>query len=263
MGATGKNGPVSAEGYKGTLLQEVQVTNGVQEWQVPVEGKYHVEACGASGGDGILPKKGGKGAKVSGVTRLTKGDKLAILVGQKGSTQDGSHPGSGGGGTFVYRTPNKFNIIIVAGGGGGGGKKDGLPGNESPDGSGSDDTRGTNGGGGKVCRDATYIPDSGAGAGYLNKGGCIESGKFCGALHCSKGGISLGQGGGATNCDGGFGGGGACGTFPGGGGGYSGGGVAPDKEAGGGGSYKADSTWKVIKGGCQDGHGYVSFTAEE
>ena len=45
--------------------------------------------------------KGGKGAKVSGVTRLSKGDKLAILVGQKGSTQDGSHPGSGGGGTVA------------------------------------------------------------------------------------------------------------------------------------------------------------------
>ena len=183
-----------------------------------------------------LQTKGGKGAKVSGVTRLSKRDKLAILVGQKGSTQDGSHPGSGGGGTFVYRTPNKFNIIIVAGGGGGGGKKDGLPGNDSPDGSGSDDTRGTNGGGGKVCRDATYVPDSGAGvgagAGYLDNGRCIESGKLCGALHCSKGGISLCQGGeGATNCDGGFGGGGACDNFPGGGGGYSGGGVAHDKEA--------------------------------
>ena len=233
---------------------------------MPITGKYDVEACGASGGDGILAKKGGKGAKVSGVITLSKDEKLAILVGQKGSTQDGSHPGSGGGGTFVYRTPSKFNIIIVAGGGGGGGKKDGLPGNDSPDGSGSDDARGTNGGGGKVCRtpDAPYIPDSGAGAGYLNNGGCSENGKYCGTSHCSKGGISLGQGGeGAMNCDGGFGGGGACDSFPGGGGGHSGGGVGPDKVAGGGGSYKADSTWTVIKGGCEDGDGYVSFTAEE
>ena len=231
---------------------------------MPVTGKYEVEACGASGGDGISAKKGGKGAKVSGVITLLKGEKLAILVGQKGSTQDGSHPGSGGGGTFVYRTPNKFNIIIVAGGGGGGGKKDGLPGNDSPDGSGSDDARGTNGGGGKVCRDANFIPHSGAGAGYLNNGGCVENGKVCGTWYCSKGGISLGQGGESTmNCDGGFGGGGACDNFPGGGGGYSGGGVAADKVAGGGGSYKADNTWKVIKGGCEDGDGYVSFTAEE
>ena len=180
----------------------------------------------------------------------------AILVGQNGSTQDGDHPGSGGGGTFVYHSPSKFNKIIVNGGRGGGGKKDGLPGNDSPDGSGSDETRGINGDGGKVCRDATYIPDSGAGAGYLNNGGCVESGMFCGTLHCSKGGISLGQGGeGATDCDGGFGGEGACDSFPGGGGGNSGGGVAPDKVAGGGGSYKADSTWKMIKGGCEDADG--------
>ena len=231
---------------------------------MPVTRKYYVEACGASGGHGILRKKGGKGAKVSGVMTLSKGEKLAILVGQKGSTKDGIHPGGGGGGTFVYLSSSKSNIIIVAGGGGGGGKKDGLPGNDSPDGSGSDDTRGVNGGGGKVCRDATYIPDSGAGAGYLNNGGCVESGKVCGALHCSKGGISLGQGGeGATNCDGGFGGGGACDSFPGAGGGYSGGGVAHDNVAGGGGSYKTDSTWKVIKGGCDDGDGYVSFLVED
>ena len=54
LGATGKNGPVSAAGYDSTLLQEVQVTKCVQEWQVPITGKYHVEACGASKGDGIL-----------------------------------------------------------------------------------------------------------------------------------------------------------------------------------------------------------------
>ena len=231
---------------------------------MPITGKYDVEACGASGGDGILPKKGGKGAKVSGVITLLKGEKLAILVGQKGLTQDRFHPGSGGGATFVYRSPYQHKFILVAGGGGGGGKEAGLPGNGSPAGSGSDDTIGTNGGGGKVCRDATYIPDSGSGAGYLNNGGCVENGKYCGTSHCSKGGISLGQGGqGATNCDGGFGGGGACDSFPGGGGGYSGGGVAADKVAGGGGSYKADSTWTVIKGGCEYGDGYVSFTAEE
>ena len=116
LGATGKNGPVSAAGYNSTLLKEVKVTNGVQEWQVPITGKCHVEACGASGGDGILPKKGNKGAKVCGVITLLKGEKLAILVGQKGSTQDGSHPGSGGGGTFVYRSPYQHKFILVAGG---------------------------------------------------------------------------------------------------------------------------------------------------
>ena len=70
-----------------------------------------------------MPKKGGKGAKVSGAITLLKGQKIAILVGQKGSRQDGDHPGSGGGGTFVYHSPSKFNKIIVKYGGGGGGKK--------------------------------------------------------------------------------------------------------------------------------------------
>ena len=264
LGATGKNGPVSAAGYNSTLLKEVKVTNGVQEWQVPITGKCHVEACGASGGDGILPKKGNKGAKVCGVITLLKGEKLAILVGQKRSTQDGSHPGCGGGGTFVYRSPYQHKFILVAGGEGGGGNKDGLHGNDLPDGSGSVDTRGTNGGGGKVCRDGTFVPDSRAGAGYLNDGGCLETGKFCGSLHCRKGGSSLGRGGeGTMNCDGGFGGGGACDNFPGGGGGYSGGGVASDKVAEGGGSHKLDDTWTVIKAGCEDGDGYVSFFFED
>ena len=182
LGATGKNGPVSAEGYKGTLLQEVQVTNGVQEWQAPVTGKYHVEACGASGGGGILPKKGGKGAKVSGAITLLKEQKLAILVEQKGSTQDGDLPGSGGGGTFVYHSPSKFNKIIVNGGGGGGGKKDGLPGNDSPDSSGSDETRGISGDGGKVCRDATYIQILGLGLVIVITGAALKVECFAG--HC-------------------------------------------------------------------------------
>ena len=151
LGATGKNSPVSAAGHKGSLLHEVYVTNGVQAWQVSFTGKYSVEACGAPGGDGILLKKGGKGAKVSGVTKLSKGDKLTILLRQKGSTQDGSHPGSGDRATFVYRLPNKHKLYLVASGGGSGGKEDGLPGNDSADGSGSVDTRGTSGGGGKVC----------------------------------------------------------------------------------------------------------------
>ena len=86
-----------------------------------------------------MPKKGGKGAKVSGVIKLSKGDKLAILLSQKGSTQDIDRA------TFVYRSPNKHKLYLMAGGGESGGKEVGLPGNDSPDGSGSVDTRGTNG----------------------------------------------------------------------------------------------------------------------
>lgn len=249
------------------MLQDVQVKDGKQEWQVSISGKVRVEACGASGGEGSSNKKGGLGAKVSGALTLTKGDKLEILVGQRGSTPDGFNPGSGGGGTFVFRPSSGYAPIFVAGGGGGGGTYDGLPGNDQPGGSGN--AAGNNGAGGLVCRDTNgnYVPDSGGGAGYLGQGGCLESGKQCGTLPCSKAGESLVQGfkggGGPSGCDGGFGGGGACGAFPGGGGGYSGGGLAPDMVAGGGGSYSTDHTWSVVKGGCNEGDGYVAFIIED
>ena len=252
-------------GYSGTSLQDVQVKDGKQEWQVPITGKFAVEACGASGGDGSSPKKGGKGAKVSGSLTLVKGEKLEILVGQTGSTLDGSHAGSGGGGTFVFRPAGHHIPTLVAGGGGGGGSYNGLPGNDLPDGSGDAMAAGSNGEGGDLCRDSSgiHLPDSGSGAGYFGDGGCYDSFEYCGILECQKGGGSFSKGfkggDGPTNCDGGFGGGGACSHFPGGGGGSSGGGVAPDQVAGGGGSMKPDNTWKVIKGGCEEGDGYVSF----
>ena len=264
--AIGRIGPDSNAGYRGTGLRDVLVTDGKQEWQVPITGKFHVEACGASGGDGSSGKKGGKGAKVSGALSLAKGDKLIILVGQKGSTQDIYHSGSGGGGTFIFY-PGSLAPILVAGGGGGGGNVDGLPGNDQPGGSGG--AAGSNGAGGRVCYDGgMHIPDSGAGAGYLGEGACIENGKVCGTLPCNKGGGSFTKGfkggEGAVGCEGGFGGGGACASFPGGGGGYSGGGVGSDLVAGGGGSYTPDpTTWSVTKGGCNEGDGYVSFIVND
>lgn len=266
LGATGRIGPDSNAGYSGTGLRDVGVKDGMQEWQVPITGNYSVEACGASGGDGFTPKKGGKGAKVSGVLTLAKGDKLIVFVGQRGSTKDQYHPGSGGGGTFVFFPPSSSVPILVAGGGGGGGPHDGLPGNDKPDGSGS--AAGSNGAGGLVCKlDDKDLFDSGSGAGYIGEGGCWESGNNCIKIACAKGGESLAKkfkgGDGAIDYEGGFGGGGACATPPGGGGGYSGGGVASDMVAGGGGSYKPNDTWSVIKGGCHEGDGYVSFTFEE
>ena len=79
-----------------------------------------MEACGASGGNGSNGKEGGRGAKVSGNVWLTKGEKLIVLVGQRGSSQSGSRPGSGGGGTFVI---SQTGPLLVAGGGGGGASK--------------------------------------------------------------------------------------------------------------------------------------------
>ena len=267
LGATGRIGPNSNAGYSGTGLQDVDVKDGVQEWQVPITGKYSVEACGASGGDGFTGKKGGRGAKVSGVLTLAKGDKLVVLVGQRGSTKDGGRCGSGGGGTFVFFLPSSSVPILVAGGGGGGGPHNGLPGNDQPDGSGS--AAGSSGAGGLVCQpdDRSFFADSGSGAGYIGEGGCGKSGSNCLKIACAKGGGSFAKnfkgGEGAIGYEGGLGGGGACANFPGGGGGYSGGGVASDMVAGGGGSYKPDHTWSVVKGSCHEGDGYVSFIIED
>ena len=151
LGATGKNGPVSAAGHKGTLLQEVYCHERCPRVAGAIHWKVQCRSLRSIRRGRNFAQERWKGAKVNGVIKLSKGDKLAILLRQKGSTQDGSHTGSGDRATFVYRPPNKHKLYLVAGGGGSRGKENGLPGNDSPDGSGSVDTRGTNRGGGKVC----------------------------------------------------------------------------------------------------------------
>ena len=266
LGASGKDGPNNNAGYIGTGLQNVQVKDGKQEWTVPFTGRFSVEACGASGGNGFN-KDGGKGAKVSGDLTLNKGQKLIVLVGQKGYSQDVHHPGSGGGGTFVFLS-SQGKPLLVAGGGGGGGKQAGFPGNDHLNASGSNGA-GSNGEGGFVCKNSdgnALEPGSGSGGGIYGNGGCFESGKSRAKIKCNEGGESFsegGKGGDKPNCNGGFGGGGACDSSPGGGGGYSGGGVDPNTAGGGGGSFADDVMWSIVKGGCNEGHGYASFISED
>ena len=260
LGATGRGGPHSNAGYSGTGLQGIQVKEGKQEWIVPFTGRFRVEACGASGGKG--GKEGGKGAKVSGNVGLTKGEKLIVLVGQRGSSL--TYTGSGGGGTFVN---SQDGLLLVAGGGGGGASQNGLPGNDKHNGSGIG--AGSHGSGGRVCRESGSLhrpPGSGSGAGINGSGGCFDA-EPCTRITCDKGGQSFtegGNGGKDPNCPGGFGGGGACTVSnPGGGGGYSGGGVDNNRAGGGGGSFVDAVTWSVITEGCQKGDGYVSFISED
>ena len=267
LGANGRNGPDSNAGYKGTGLRDVQVNNGKQEWIVPFTGRFQVEACGASGGEGHAHStvvNGGRGAKINGTVLLEKGVKLVILVGQKGLSLNGNTPGSGGGGSFVVYSP-QMRPLLVAGGGGGGGSLHGLPGNDQVNGSGN--ASGSNGEGGLICTDTAegQIPDSGSGAGINGSGGCFEydqNGKVCSMKDCNEGGKSFftgGKGGERAGCDGGFGGGGACTFYAGGGGGYSGGGIDYAAKGGGGGSYVENAAWSITKGGCNEGDGYVSF----
>lgn len=264
LGATGRDGPDSNASYSGTGLQNIQVKGGKQEWSVPFTGRFRVEACGASGGKGSGGMKGGRGAKVSGNVTLTKGKKLIVLVGQRGSPQSDSYQGSGGGGTFVVIS--QVGPLLVAGGGGGGALQNGFPGNDKENGSGIGAE--SHGLGGLVCKHSNphgKTPDSGSGAGINGNGGCFDVGS-CARKNCDKGGQSFtegGEGGEAPNCNGGFGGGGACTDYnPGGGGGYSGGGVDDKTAGGGGGSFVDGGTWSIIKGGCDEGDGYVSFISE-
>ena len=265
LGATGRAGPDGNAGYSEHHI--VELDDGKQKWNVPLVGKYYLEACGASGGDGFKGFKGGRGVKISGVVHLRKGDKLEIIVGQKGSSPGDSHPGSGGGGTFVvYTLPKAY--LLVAGGGGGAGPKDGLSGNFHKNGSGI--AAGSCGHGGFVCGGKRNFPTSGSGAGIIDDGGCYvsQAGKeeACVQKSCDQGGRSFSSGGEggkgiSKDCDGGFGGGGACENLPGGGGGYSGGGVEPN-IAGGGGSFKSDTLRNVRMGDCAEGDGYVTFLGE-
>ena len=56
------------------------MVDGLQEWNVPITGRYQVEACDAEGG--IQNAQGGKGAKISGEIHLLEGTPLTVLVGQ-------------------------------------------------------------------------------------------------------------------------------------------------------------------------------------
>src|SRR5690606_39050054 len=88
---------------------------GIQNFTIPVNGGYRIEARGAKG-YGI---NGGRGASISGEFTLTAGTVIKILVGQQGAPpiSPGTNQHGGGGGSFV--TYNNNVPLIVAGGGGG------------------------------------------------------------------------------------------------------------------------------------------------
>ena len=234
-------------------------TGTIQEWIVPQTGQYRITAVGARGAG----SNGGRGAKMSGVFVLIKGEVLKILVGQIGTVgtwqrnvQERYYLPGGGGGTFVVKSDN--TPLIVAGGGGGY--------------SGSDDRY-------RSYADASI--ETGTGSGGLNAdfggggGGFYEDGLG------SSGGLSFLNGGtgGSSSGDGGFGGGGGAGTgvagdyrviAAGGGGGYSGGDGASSRgttswpyPAGRGGfSYNIGKEQDNIEGEGYD-HGYVIIEALE
>ena len=263
----GPTGPTDTSGYQGTTLQgKVTLDNGIQIWQVLVNGSYVIEAWGASGAQGRGKegeRPGGKGAYMKGTFNLTRGILLKILVGQAGShgTVGTPLPGGGGGGTFITSSSN--TALIVAGGGGGGGaapgnNHDGDPGQIVEEGS---QSGGSNGTGGTIL----VYGSSGSFQGGAG-GGLIGDGESAMNAIGGKSFVGGGEGGNSFNgAKGGYGGGGGGLKFPGAGGGYSGGGVMKKNGktiAGGGGSFN-DGGNPVKKEGVKEGDGKVIITLED
>lgn len=236
-------------------------TGTIQEWTVPADGIYTIEAFGAQGGTGAS-YTGGLGARMRGDFSLTAGTKLKILVGQMGGNNASYKAGGGGGGTFV--TKNDNSILVIAGGGGGGG------GNSNPQNGQSGLTTTTGGTGSKgVYAGGTSGSyglsgtGSNGGAGYTSNSvftssyttiaySFLNGGTGGGGGTCSAGGGSGGFGGGSGGewCNQG-----AAGA----GGGYSGGGGTDSNGVSGGGGSLNNGTNQSNTAGVRSGHGSVTI----
>lgn len=232
----------------------------VQTFVVPEDGFYVIEAAGAQGGEGGGP--GGKGARLRGTFRLLAGERLCIVVGQRG--ESGLRPahaaGGGGGGSFVWlctASGERARYPLLAAGGGGGGS--GSGGQITPEGGNGGGPGGVDGRGGQT--DLTNFHYSGGGgAGWRMPGARGSLPTHCGGGSHWDGGEGANYGG-FHGGDGGFGGGGGGSFFghgSGGGGGYSGGGGGTEMgpAGGGGGSFNAGDS-QVNHAAVQEGHGYV------
>jgi len=118
LSVTGKEGPTSNTGYKGTSPENVKVTNNLQKWWEPFTGWYYIDMCGASGENELFTgrKLGGKGARVNGTVHLEEGTELVVLVGQQGLTD--WYSGGCSGGSFVVFASNSTTLSIAGGGAG-------------------------------------------------------------------------------------------------------------------------------------------------
>jgi hypothetical protein len=265
-GATGANGPVQSQVHMAYKDTEVQgrvfiTTQGIQEWTVPANGTYRIEAFGAEGG---YPGQGGKGARMRGDFQMNLGDIVHIIVGQQGS-EGLFTSGGGGGGSYVVLSGT--NPLVVAGGGGSSAACNtphGIDAVTSING-----TAGEPGSSGGVGG-AGGINQQGGKKGSLGNSGCggggySGDGENSGGYTGGKAFVNGAMGGtGSHNGIGGFGGGGGSGNHGGGGGGgYSGGGGGtpncPAGIGGGGGSFNSGAN-QDNQGGANSGHGKVVVT---
>ena len=267
-GALGRLGPTQGQintAYATTNLNGLVniVTQGIQEFTVPVSGPYQIIAAGASGG-GITSSFGCRGRVLQGETFLTAGQVLRIVVGQRGEMVNVS--AGGGGGSYVV---SGVTPILIAGGGAGyhvtlTGAVATSDGNYGNNGQAASDGTGPGGVGG--------AGGSGSNSGWGGGGAGFNSNGTNASACAGTGGFSFSNGamGGSTcnNTNGGFGGGGAThgnSGGGGGGGGYSGGGGSTQNlygtgAGGGGGSFQAPGMTNLADLGVNLGAGYVYIT---
>jgi len=280
-GKTGRFGPSQSQcisSYNGDEILSPEysfsVTDGIQSWTVPANGNYRIEAWGASGGLSRNSTQVGKGAKMSGYFNLNSGDKLLILVGQKGKDNSYGNTG-GGGGSFVTKGSDNSNStpLIIAGGGAGAQEKitqynTNMHGWTQEDGQfgygnyARSTGNGIDGSGGSYYQNYSGDLAGGGGGGFYGSGSSPYGSGDGGRAFVLGG---TGGSGAYNNAYGGFGGGGGAhgkGGGSGGGGGFSGGQNGNNHiyhTAGGGGSYNIGSN-QDNQAAANTGHGYVKIT---
>ena len=264
-------------------------SNGYQNWTVPADGDYEIEAGGARGGRDL---GGGQydfwGAKIKGTFSLAKEEVLEMVVGVGGNQYYSPHRNrcGGGGGSFVVKSNQP---LLIAGGGGGSmggnyGWSCGRP---------TSNSHGRSGeyGGRYGCYCTPSQPSAGAGGNACgpnvgHAGGGFTSNGTTGSGHCGGGeggrgwsnGLEGGRGDYCYNssgeeCRGGFGGGGGGNlTSPGAAGGWTGGCTSGNWSSygvcgGGGGSYNSGTNAQNTQsgnsgtdGGQYTGNGYIKIT---
>ncbi len=215
-GVTGRFGPTieqlrtaySSAAWRNTYLSQDGVNQGYQNWIVPEDGVYEFNVKGAPGRQGRA--LGGGGAIVQGRVRLTKGETITIVVGQRGElpTSGNTWPGSSGA-SWVVRKSGNIPLFVAGGGSSSGNTTPGLNAVTTSNGgtSSTGQLGGTNGNG------APAPAIGGGGGGFLSNGG---NGTQVTGPHAGGGGIGFPSGlaGGLRSQDstasgnGGFGGGG-------------------------------------------------------
>ena len=276
-GVLGQAGPPVCNGQQTVFPPSA----AVQQFIVPPGvDAITIDAAGAQGGAALLPvgqgvfNPGGSGARLVASFPVTAGETLRIVVGGMGQSYSIGYTAGGGGGSFVYRTPDLAGLLIAAAGGGGGSAgSPGLPGSSSTtaangqddNGQGTGGAGGTGGNGGAAGFSPLGCAGTGGG-GLLTDGG--DDVVACGGTGGSA--VANGSAGGTGGGAGGFGGGGSGrvvdfgggsgggGGFNGGGGGGSGASLLASMSGGGGGSFSA-TTPIFAASGTQTGNGVVSF----